>query len=390
MKHRYSEEDLTIDFWPSINDVVTSVLLLLLFLVTIFIVTQAGLAQMLGTKETALAKLSKQLEQLTSQLRISETRSTLLRGEVEGALNLLEQTQAGFSSEIERTQTDLADTRGSLDKTSEELSAAMARIQATQKEGAQKEQKLQASAQQIEELSKRVSEYLEQAKLLNAQLTNTKQELNTKQVSLGDLNKAVEALNKKIAELSAQLETTKTEAASRKLELTQLVGELEKRDKEISRLRRLDLYRSEFFARLASVFEGLPDIKVVGDRFVFQGEVLFDSGKADLREDGKLLLSRFVTIYKDLESKIPTDIGFNIQIQGHTDTDPIVYAQKFTSNWDLSTARATEVVRYLISRGIPSTRMSAAGFSEHYPAAPGSTPEAKRQNRRIEIFFTQR
>jgi len=390
MKHRYSEEDLTIDFWPSINDVVTSVLLLLLFLVTIFIVTQAGLAQMLGSKETALARLSKQLEQLTSQLKISETRSTLLRGEVEGALKLLEVTQAGFSSEIERTQTDLADTRGSLNKTSEELSAAMARIQATQKEGAQKEQKLQASAQQIEELSKRVSEYLEQAKLLNAQLTNTKQELNTKQVSLGDLNKAVEALNKKIAELSAQLETTKTEAASRKLELTQLVGELEKRDKEISRLRRLDLYRSEFFARLASVFEGLPDIKVVGDRFVFQGEVLFDSGKADLREDGKLLLSRFVTIYKDLESKIPTDIGFNIQIQGHTDTDPIVYAQKFTSNWDLSTARATEVVRYLISRGIPSTRMSAAGFSEHYPAAPGSTPEAKRQNRRIEIFFTQR
>jgi chemotaxis protein MotB len=390
MKHRYSEEDLTIDFWPSINDIVTSVLLLLLFLVTIFIVTQAGLAQMLGTKETALARLSKQLEQLTSQLKISETRSTLLRGEVEGALNLLEQTQAGFSSEIERTQTDLADTRGSLNKTSEELSAAMARIQATQREGAQKEQKLQASSQQIEELSKRVSEYLEQVKLLNTQLTNTKQELNTRQVSLGDLNKAVEALNKKIAELSSQLEATKTEAASRKLELTQLVGELEKRDKEISRLRRFEQYRSEFFARLASVFEGQPDIKVVGDRFVFQGEVLFDSGKADLREDGKQLLSRFVTIYKDLELKIPPDIGFNIQIQGHTDTDPIVYAQKFTSNWDLSTARATEVVRYLISRGIPATRMSAAGFSEHYPATPGSSPEAKRQNRRIEIFFTQR
>ena len=241
MKHRYSEEDLTIDFWPSINDIVTSVLLLLLFLVTIFIVTQAGLAQMLGTKETALARLSKQLEQLTSQLKISETRSTLLRGEVEGALKLLEVTQAGFSSEIERTQTDLADTRGSLNKTSEELSAAMARIQAAQSEGAQKEQKLQASSQQIEELGKRVSEYLEQVKLLNTQLTNTKQELNTKQVSLGDLNKAVEALNKKIAELSAQLEATKTEAASRKLELTQLVGELEKRDKEISRLRRLDL-----------------------------------------------------------------------------------------------------------------------------------------------------
>jgi chemotaxis protein MotB len=117
--------------------------------------------------------------------------------------------------------------------------------------------------------------------------------------------------------------------------------------------------------------------------------VLFPSGSASLTEPGKKVLNQFVQIYKELENRIPKDVGLNIQIQGHTDTDPIS-TPTFPSNWELSTARAVRVVRYLSLRGIPQNMLSAAGFSEYYPAVADDTEAAKQQNRRIEILFTQR
>jgi chemotaxis protein MotB len=218
----------------------------------------------------------------------------------------------------------------------------------------------------------------------------------SKEASLTDLNAAVGRLNEQVSNLSAQLEEAKSRVTSQKLELTKLLDqidarnkEIEKRDQEIARLRDFEKYRSEFLASLAHVFSGVSDIKVMGDRFVFEGEVLFDSGKADLRPDGKELLNRFIATYRSFESRIPKNVGLNIQIQGHTDTDPISTA-RFPSNWELSTARATEVVKYLNLQGVPPTVLSAAGYSEYYPAVSAKDEGAKRQNRRIEILFTRR
>ena len=225
--------------------------------------------------------------------------------------------------------------------------------------------------------------------LLNDQLGATKKQLSEKDASLADLNNNVKALSDQVSRLNNELGSAQTQVNTQKLELSKLLSEVENRDKEIARLKNFEQYRSEFLAKLKEVFAGIPDIKAVGDRFVFQGEVLFPSGVADLSDEGKQVLTKFVSIYKSLENKIPADSGLNIQIQGHTDTDPINTSQ-FPSNWELSSARATRVVSFLSQLGIPQSRLSSAGYSEYYPAAPGATPEAKRQNRRIEIFFTRR
>lgn len=395
MRRRYNHEP-TVDFWPGFTDALLSVVLVLIFVVSIFVITQTGLVRILGSKETALERLSRQLTLLEQDLnlsekdrQLSEQQVLLLRGEVEGALTLLSQSRKRFSEEIEATRSRLGQTQEDLQSATSDLQQTLDNLQETRQTAEQKEQELQASAAQINALSEKISQYLRQVKLLNDQLTNTKEELRSKDASLGDLNQAVTNLNNRIAQLNAQLDEAKAEAQSRKLELTKLITEIEERDQEISRLRRLEKYRSEFLASLQDIFGGVEDIRVAGDRFVFQGEVLFDSGKADLTAEGKEKLDRFMQIYNNLESKIPKNIGFNIQIQGHTDTDPIRYAQ-FKSNWELSNARATAVVRYLISQGVPPAYLSSAGFGQFYPAVQGDTEVAKRMNRRIEIFFTRR
>ncbi|NQU44999.1 OmpA family protein, partial [bacterium] len=375
------------------------VVLVLIVVVTIFVVTQTGLVNVLGAKETALARLSQQLSRLELDLKRSETRSLLLQGEVQGALTLLQETRTNFAETIghltetrqslDTTQSDLDQTQSRLSAASQDLTATLDRLQNVRQEKEQTKEELEASANQINLLSERIAQYLEQITLLNSQLSTYKQEMTSKNASLGDLNASLEAMNSQVKALSAQLSQAETQSTEQRLELAKLLTEIEKRDVEITRLRQFEKYRSEFLARLSTVFTGLDDIKISGDRFVFQGEVLFDSGKADLRSDGQKLLDRVVKIYNDLEGRIPADIGFNIQIQGHTDTDPI-NTPRFPSNWELSTARATEVVKYLISQGVPQSYLSAAGFGEFYPAAPGASEDAKRQNRRIEIRFTRR
>jgi chemotaxis protein MotB len=176
--------------------------------------------------------------------------------------------------------------------------------------------------------------------------------------------------------------------AEKGLRISNLLIELERRERELAELRRVERYRSEFFGALKDVFTDNPNIKVVGDRFVFQAEVFFPSGSADIGEEGKAELQKFVQTWKSMQDRIPSSVPINIQIQGHTDVRPIY--GRYASNWELSTARANEVVGFLIANGLPPDMLSAAGFSKYYPAVPGDTPEAYRQNRRIEIRITAR
>ena len=141
---------------------------------------------------------------------------------------------------------------------------------------------------------------------------------------------------------------------------------------------------------MSEVFKDNPNIKVVGDRFVFQSEVLFASGSDELGLPGRRELLKFVNAFKELLPRIPRDLDVNIQVQGHTDTDKVVFTDRFASNWELSAARALTVVDFLADHGIPQDMLSAAGFGEFAPRVPGDSPEAKAQNRRIEIRITRR
>lgn len=386
---RREAPDFTIDYFPTFTEMLLSVVLVLLFVITVFIVMQSGLVNLLKSKEQAMSQLLQQLAKLEKELQLSETRTSLLKGELDGALVLLQDTRAKFSQEIDANRKQLEITQAQLNKAGQDLAATLAKVRTAELEKQQKGQQLVATAQQIGDLSKRVQEYLDQLKVLNEQLISSRQELAKKDSSLNLLNESVGKLNLQVQELNAKLAEAQNEVNKYKKDLANVLEQVAQRDKEIAQLRQLKEYRSEFLDKLSNVFHGVQDIKVVGDRFVFQGEVLFDSGKAELRPDGQKLLDRFAAIYVSLRAKIPRDIGFNIQIQGHTDTDPITAknAGKFATNWELSTARATEVVRYLVSKGIPRNQMSAAGYSEYYPAVPGGDETAKRQNRRIEILF---
>ena len=156
----------------------------------------------------------------------------------------------------------------------------------------------------------------------------------------------------------------------------------------LERVEELEKYASDFFGRLREVFAGNPDIKVVGDRFVFQSEVLFPSGEATLSPGGRGDLDKFAMVYQQLAARLPPDLPVIIEVQGHTDRVPI--RGRFPSNWELSTARAQEVVNYLIQQGIPPQRLAAVGMAEYHPIDPADNPEAYRRNRRIELKITSR
>jgi chemotaxis protein MotB len=201
-------------------------------------------------------------------------------------------------------------------------------------------------------------------------------------------------LQQSIATLRARLETV-----SQALDLAQ--GENENKNTKIkdlgkrlnlalaNRINDLEAYRSEFFGRLRTVLGDNPLIRIEGDRFVFQAELLFASGSATLGEEGSHHLSQLAIPLKALAVKIPAEIDWILRIDGHTDRVPVT-SGRFASNWELSTARAVSVVRFLSSQGVPESHMAAAGFSKFHPLDPADTPAAYRKNRRIEIKLTSR
>ena len=189
------------------------------------------------------------------------------------------------------------------------------------------------------------------------------------------------------------LAVNQQELAQRDATIVQQKGRIEALDsalkkKLLERVEELEKYASDFFGRLREVFANNPDIKVVGDRFVFQSEVLFASGEATLSASGSGDLDKFAMVYQQLAARLPPDLPVIIEVQGHTDRVPV--RGRFPSNWELSTARAQQVVNYLVQQGIPPERLAAVGMGEYHPIDPADTPEAYRRNRRIELKITSR
>ncbi|HEX5077658.1 MAG TPA: OmpA family protein, partial [Geminicoccaceae bacterium] len=155
------------------------------------------------------------------------------------------------------------------------------------------------------------------------------------------------------------------------------------------RIADLGRYRSEFLARLRAVLGDRDNVRVIGDRFVFQAEVLFDSGSAELGAAGRVQLSKLAASIMQIQAQMPPDLEWFVRVDGHTDSVPI-QSGRFASNWELSIARALAVVRYLVSQGVPPKRLSANGFGEYQPLDAADTPEAHRRNRRIELQLSHR
>jgi chemotaxis protein MotB len=201
------------------------------------------------------------------------------------------------------------------------------------------------------------------------------------------LNQQIAALRRQLAALESALEASESkdkESQARLADLGQRLNiALAQRVQELSR------YRSDFFGRLRTILGNRPDVRIVGDRFVFQSEVFFDTGQAVLRPEGRAELDKLATALTELDKQIPSEIAWVLRVDGHTDIRPTTGAT-FRTNWDLSAARAISVVQYMIARGISPQRLVAAGFGEFQPIDPDRTEEAFSRNRRIELKLTER
>jgi chemotaxis protein MotB len=330
-----------VDYWPGFVDALSTLLLGIIFLLTVFVVVQFFLSQEVTGRDTALARLNAQIAQLTDLLSLEKTGKTNL----EEQIAQLRASLIGAEGERDRYR-GLYEGLGS--------GAASAQLRANE---------LSTALDAEKRLTTRA---LAQVEILNQQIAALRRQL-------GALEAALEAS-----------EVRDKEAQGRIADLGQRLNvALAQRVQELSR------YRSDFFGRLRAILGNRPDIRIVGDRFVFQSEVFFDTGQAILRPEGRAELDKLAAALLELEKQIPTEIAWVLRVDGHTDVRPIASPQ-FPSNWELSSARAIAVVQYMISRGVSPQRLVAAGFGEFQPLDLDRTEEAFRRNRRIELKLTER
>ena len=331
----------TVEYWPGFVDALSTLVLGIVFLLSTFVVVQFYLSQEVTSKDTALARLNAQIAELTQLLSMEKTGKASLEEiltTLRANLTTAEGERDRFKGLYEGLGSGAADAQGKVRALGGQLDA---------------EKQISARA-------------LAQVELLNQQIAALRRQLAALEDALEASEKKDKEAQGRIADLGQRLNVA-----------------LAQRVQELSR------YRSEFFGRLRAILGNRQDIRVVGDRFVFQSEVLFDTGSAAIRPEGKVELDKLAAALAELEKQIPPEIAWVLRIDGHTDVRPISSPQ-FPSNWELSSARAISVVQYLISRGISPQRLVAAGFGEFQPLDGGTTEETYRRNRRIELKLTER
>jgi chemotaxis protein MotB len=347
----------SIDIWPGFVDALSQLLMVIIFILLVFTAGQFYLSAALSGREEALHKLQQQVDALANLLSLERsTNAGLQQGtaRLEAQLKSAQADRSRLNAQI-ADLTAKADEAAKLRERSHELEASLAA-----------EQQQMVVSQQTTAAEKSISsEALAKVDLLNQQIAALRQQLSAIAAALDMSQAKVKTQQTQIADLGQKLNI----ALANKVE-------------ELAR------YRSEFFGRLHEILGNRPDIRVVGDRFVFQSEVLFAPGSADLTDDAKKELDPVIAALKQIADKIPPDINWILLVSGHTDHNPI-NTPLFPSNWELSTARALSVVRYAISKGIPGRRLAAAGFADTQPIDPGNTPDAYRRNRRIELKLTE-
>jgi chemotaxis protein MotB len=333
-----ARRDSGMNYWPGFVDVLSSFILAIIFLLTVFVFVQFYLTQEVTGKDTALSRLTAQIAQLTELLSLEKTGKLNL----EEQLSMLRSSLTAAEGERDRYK-GLYDGGGDAQGKATELSGQL-----------DAERRLSARA-------------LAQVEVLNQQIAALRRQLSALEEALDASEKKDKESQSRIADLGQRLNVA-----------------LAQRVQELSR------YRSDFFGRLRAILGNRPDIRIVGDRFVFQSEVFFDTGRATLdKPEGLAELDGLATALLELEKKIPGEIAWVLRVDGHTDVRGINSPQ-FRNNWELSVARAISVVQYLIAKGVSPQRLVAAGFGEFQPIDTDKTEEAYSRNRRIELKLTER
>jgi len=316
---------LTADYWPGFVDALSSLLLVLIFFLSIFMLAQFFLQDALSGRDKALDALRNQIASLTQELALKKQAN--------------EDAQAMIR----------------------ELTASLA---AANQAVGEKETTIGILTDALEDQTELTDEAQAQVALLNQQLA---------------------ALRDQLSALEAKLEEAEARDREQKIQIAnlgkRLNAALARRVDELAR------FRSEFFGLMREALKGRTDIRIVGDRFVFQSEVLFGAGSAELGTAGKAELLKVALALLEIDDRTPKGLDWVVRVDGHTDVTPIRTAQ-FPSNWELSAARAISVVKFLTSQGVPAKRLAAAGFGEYQPIDPARNQSAYKRNRRIELKLT--
>lgn len=322
------------DHWPGFVDALATLLLVAIFLLSLFAVAQYASTALLSSRDEELARVNAQLSELADALALERAKTDQFETRI-----------ATLQLSLETSESEKAALQGELDDSDRRVLILTAELEGTQE--------LTQAAQ-------------DQVAVLNEQILALREQLAA-------LNEALEASEARDREQEAQIESLSERLNAA---LAQKVQQLAQ-------------FRSRFFEELTQALGDRADVRVVGDRFVFETDVLFGSGSADLSAEGREQLRTIADVVADIADDIPDDVDWIIRVDGHTDRRPIATAE-FASNWELSAARAISVVNYFEALGVPSRRLVAAGFGEHYPVSAGRSAAALAANRRIELKLDSR
>ena len=441
------------NIWPGFVDALAALLMVIIFLLTVFMLSQFFLNELLSGRDEALARLERQISELSDLLSLERQASTDLRLSIAQLSDQLQSSTAerdamstqlaelaavrdALAARAEKSEADAARVGAQLEDafkvisadkekikiqlaeleslrrdilalrtvrkdleakvgklaanlqtTERDLTVARDRSKALEARLASEQERTTLAQREIEKRDIRLSELLMRVDKSEAELADERELGATQRSRIALLARQIAALQKQLQRIGALLEASETRTAKQQVQIADLGRRLNLA--LAARVEELSKYRSEFFGRLREVLGDHPGIRVVGDRFVFQSEVLFASGSAGLNPEGEAQIAQLATTLTEIGKKIPKDINWILRVDGHTDRVPI-QTPIFPSNWELSTARAISVVKFLVDHGVPADRLAATGFGEHQPLDPRQNQAGYSRNRRIELKLTQR
>ncbi|HEX3350487.1 MAG TPA: peptidoglycan -binding protein, partial [Acetobacteraceae bacterium] len=460
--------------WPGYVDALSTLLMVIIFVLLVFVLAQAFLSVALSGRDRALDRVNRQMAELTDMLSLERGRTKELqlsmaqlnrdlqsavtaRDSLSQRLAALRTQQdaiaadrdalkaerdklsarladADLQAQATRARTDqlqaqladvakrgdqagraAAETGAQLLATQKQLADAQAQLAEMQRQSAALDKTVQADKATIEARLSDLAKMAEQVRSLTAlrddlekqvqdaavRATTDEQRRAAMAAQLADEQKFGDSAKAQIALLTQQVDQLRTQLASLGAALEASEKSAQAKDVQIANLgsrlnaalaqkvEELQRYRSDFFGKLREVLANRPGIQIVGDRFVFQSEVLFPVGSADMTQAGQDQINTLATTLKQISAEIPKDVNWLLRVDGHADRQPLANS-RFASNWELSSQRAINVVKLLIQDGIPPDRLAATGFADYQPLDTADTPEAYAKNRRIEIRLTDR
>ncbi len=415
----------SINVWPGYVDALAALLMLVIFVLLVFTFAQFMLSQILSSQESELGDLEQRLNQLTIELGLEQQKNQALSSNIEnlsGMISRLTEERFDLTSQIDQlNQTQMADRR-QIEQQLLNIASLQQDIDRLRQLRTELEGQVGNLSANLQQQTDAATQLRDRNKALEARLADADERTHLAQVEIEERKIRIQALSALVGEQAQALQAERRLSADAQAEvalLKQRIDGLRSQLTEISqalklaeqqkdaqqaeitdlgkrlnvelarRVNELERYRSDFFGQLSGLLKSNPYIQVKGDRFLFQSELLFDSGSAQLGEAGRKQLDELARVLRDVIKIIPEQIDWILRIDGHTDRVPIKSAE-FASNWELSTARAVSVLRYLAAQGISQQRMAATGFAEFHPLNPAHTEAAYRQNRRIEIKLTAR